>query len=186
MFVGIRFFFNVWDGSSFQLIIPDEGGLAFCQEGGGSRKSWLCLPGFFFNMHEAKMSVQIQTWHWQHLRSSFIFSPPLWKRIKVERLAVTKFILISFCWHVSLSPWSTAKGSGLESWNGGYFHVNWTLRILPGNQIQTRSETLLHKWLFLGMKQRRLFTSHPDASFFRKGQATSLGRAEGLLPSTLM
>lgn len=41
------------------------------------------------------------------------FSPPR-ESVKVEDLASAKFILISSCWHIALSPWSAAIGSGLE------------------------------------------------------------------------
>lgn len=80
------------------------------------------LPGFVLNMHEAEMAVHDSNSVTAAFKKQLLFlPPPPWKRIKVEHLASAKFILISSCWNVSLSLWSTAKGSGLEQWCGGYF-----------------------------------------------------------------
>lgn len=118
------------------------------------------------------------------LRGVSFFSP-LRQRGKVEDSASFKFILISSFWHVSPAPWSVAIESGLESWGGGYFNVNRTLKNSSRKQ-HSNSLTGLRfyciKWFFLGKMWASLVTSYPDTSFLQEGiQEMSLGKVEGPL-----
>lgn len=75
----------------------------------------MSLPGFVVNMHEAKMTVHIFNFAVVELKKQLrVFFLPPRESVKVEDLASAKFIPISSCWNIALSPWSAAIGSGLE------------------------------------------------------------------------